>query len=214
MTVNLALGTATGDASVGSDSFTLVNTVVGSRFGDIITGDAASNAFVPGPFGPGIVGIDDAQDVIDGGWGFGSGGLHGVYRKFDRHLSRQHASNRRRIRLKRCDIGHDRRIENFTAGSGNDFVIGDGNANNFFGGAGNDYFEGSARNHFLDGGGDRFYRAIYTDATAGINIVMATGVVTGDASVGTDTLRSIEFVKGSSFDDVYDATGFGQAAPY
>ena len=37
---------------------------------------------------------------------------------------------------------------------------------------------------------------------------MASGVVTGDASVGTDTLRSIEFVRGSQFDDIYVATGF------
>ena len=37
---------------------------------------------------------------------------------------------------------------------------------------------------------------------------MASGVVTGDASVGTDTLRSIEFVRGSQFADIYVATGF------
>jgi hypothetical protein len=41
---------------------------------------------------------------------------------------------------------------------------------------------------------------------------MASGVVTGDASVGTDTLRSIEFVRGSQFDDVYVATGFSGAS--
>ena len=40
---------------------------------------------------------------------------------------------------------------------------------------------------------------------------MAAGTVTGDASVGTDTLRSIEFVRGSNFADTYDATGFGRS---
>jgi Ca2+-binding RTX toxin-like protein len=38
---------------------------------------------------------------------------------------------------------------------------------------------------------------------------MATGTVTGDASLGTDTLRSIESINATNFDDVYDATGYG-----
>ena len=36
---------------------------------------------------------------------------------------------------------------------------------------------------------------------------------TGDASVGTDTLRSIEFIRGSNFVDVYDARGFTTSDP-
>ena len=32
--------------------------------------------------------------------------------------------------------------------------------------------------------------------------------VTGDASVGTDTLKSIELVTGSNFADTFNATGF------
>ena len=40
---------------------------------------------------------------------------------------------------------------------------------------------------------------------------MAAGIVTGDATVGTDTLRAIEAVRGTNFDDVYDATNFGNA---
>jgi hypothetical protein len=32
--------------------------------------------------------------------------------------------------------------------------------------------------------------------------------VSGDASIGTDTLRGIEAVRGTSFNDIYDATGF------
>src|SRR5262249_52081017 len=56
-------------------------------------------------------------------------------------------------------------------------------------------------------------RAIYASlvddtVTAGVTINLAAGTVTGDASVGTDTLRSIELVRGSNFADIYDATGF------
>src|SRR5262249_45564997 len=42
----------------------------------------------------------------------------------------------------------------------------------------------------------------------GINVQLAAGIVTGDAATGTDTLRSIESVRGTNFADVYDATGF------
>ena len=46
---------------------------------------------------------------------------------------------------------------------------------------------------------------------SGITVNMAAGTVMGDASIGTDTLRSIESVRGTNFADTYDATGFGQA---
>ena len=44
--------------------------------------------------------------------------------------------------------------------------------------------------------------------TGGITIDMAAGTVDGDASVGHDTLRSIEAVRGTNFADSYNATGF------
>src|SRR4029078_6478236 len=43
VTVDIAAGTATGDASVGSDTFTGVADVLGSGFNDRVTGDAAGN---------------------------------------------------------------------------------------------------------------------------------------------------------------------------
>ena len=35
--------------------------------------------------------------------------------------------------------------------------------------------------------------------------------MTGDATVGTDTLRSVEAARGTNFDDLFDATNFGGA---
>ncbi len=40
---------------------------------------------------------------------------------------------------------------------------------------------------------------------------MVTGVVSGDASLGTDTLRSIKSVRGTNFADTYSAANFGAA---
>ena len=73
-------------------------------------------------------------------------------------------------------------------------------------------FEGGRGNDLIDGRGG-FDRVIYgarldDDVFGGITIDLADGMVTGDYTVGIDTLRSIEAIRGSQFDDVYDATGF------
>ena len=121
VTVDFALGTATGDASVGTDSFSNVSAVRGSNFGDTLLGSNSTGTF-----------------------------------------------------------------ENFTGSGGDDFIDGRG---------GND-------------------RAVYGNpvqgagATGSITVNLAAGTVTGDASVGTDTLRSVEGIRGSDFADTYDATGF------
>ena len=73
-------------------------------------------------------------------------------------------------------------------------------------------FQGRAGNDFIDGGGgfDRVLYGFRTDdnVTGGITITMAAGTVVGDASVGTDTLRSIEAARGTNFDDTYNAALF------
>ena len=62
-----------------------------------------------------------------------------------------------------------------------------------------------------------FDRAAYEfrlddNVTSGIIVNLAAGtmipVVAGDASIGNDTLRSIESVPGTHFADTFDATGF------
>src|SRR4029079_10600594 len=73
-------------------------------------------------------------------------------------------------------------------------------------------FQGRAGNDFIDGGGG-FDRVLYlcrTDdnVTGGITINMADGTVVGDASVGNDTLRSIEAARGTTFADSYNAALF------
>lgn len=69
----------------------------------------------------------------------------------------------------------------------------------FRGNGGNDYLNGRAG---TDG-------ANYANATAAINVNLAAGTVTGDASVGSDTLREIEQIIGTSFADTFVATGYG-----
>src|SRR5262249_44431594 len=75
-------------------------------------------------------------------------------------------------------------------------------------------FEGRGGDDLIDGRGG-FDLAVYnndTAVTAGISVNMAAGTVTGDAAVGTDTLVSIESVRGTNFADTYVATGFSGAS--
>ena len=78
--------------------------------------------------------------------------------------------------------------------------------------AGNDIIKGFQSNDQIDGGPGRDI-ADYSDATGAIIVDMASGIVFGDPSVGSDTLRSIETVRGTDFDDTYFATGFNQNSP-
>src|SRR4029079_10705714 len=88
----------------------------------------------------------------------------------------------------------------------NDTLLGSNNI------TGVEVFQGRGGDDFIDGRGG-FDRVLYwfrTDdnTTGGITINMAAGTVIGDASVGHDTLRSIEAVRATDFADTYNASGF------
>ena len=72
---------------------------------------------------------------------------------------------------------------------------------------------GLAGDDFIDGRGgfDTAQYDILTYTTGGVSVDLVDGIVTGDASTGTDTLRSIESVQGTNFNDTFDATNFGAA---
>ena len=74
-------------------------------------------------------------------------------------------------------------------------------------------YEGRAGDDFIDGRGG-YDQVTYNNdmaTTSGIVIRLAAGTVTGDASVGTDTLRAVEAARGTNFDDLFDASNFGGA---
>ena len=90
---------------------------------------------------------------------------------------------------------------------GDDILDGGAGDDLLYGGPGRDVLIGGPGKDLLDGGAG-FDKADYSAATGGVAVNLAAGAVIGDASVGTDTLRSIETIRGSSFADSYDATGF------
>ena len=59
-----------------------------------------------------------------------------------------------------------------------------------------------------------FDKATYDNdgsALSGIDVNLAFGIVTGDAAIGTGTLRSVEGIRGTNFADTYNAGDFGAA---
>src|SRR5207245_1215682 len=85
-----------------------------------------------------------------------------------------------------------------------DHLSGSGNNETFMGLAGDDIIDGR-------GGFDIAQYNNMTYTTGGISVDLAHGIVTGDASNGTDTLRSIEGIQGTNFADTFVATGSGLA---
>lgn len=93
--------------------------------------------------------------------------------------------------------------DKLTGNAGNDGLIGNGGNDILLGGTGSDLLRGGAGNDTLDGGaiaGNDLNRASYVDATAGVNVNLATGRAS-DGLKGTDTLVNINGVQGSDHDD-------------
>jgi Ca2+-binding RTX toxin-like protein len=88
-------------------------------------------------------------------------------------------------------------------GAGNDTLIGGSGFDTMEGGAGNDTLIGGNEGATVD---DNDNAASYIRATGGVVVSLgATSTVTGDASVGTDTLVLINTVYGSDFADSFTA---------
>jgi Ca2+-binding RTX toxin-like protein len=212
ITVNLAAGTVSGPG-VGTDTLVGIEGAVGSDFADTFdatgfTGDTSTpgtpigfNEFEGRGGNDIITGLTNSQGALLTRVSYVSA-TAGVNVNFTTDTADGDAS-----------VGHDTFIgagvANVSGSAFADTLIGSNNPNGTV-----ETFDGRAGNDFIDGGGG-FDRADYNldpNVTTGINVNLAAGVVSpinpSDTSIGTDTLRSIEAVRGTNFDDTYDATGF------
>ena len=84
-------------------------------------------------------------------------------------------------------------------------------ADNLLGSGANETFTGLGGNDLIDGRGGFdtvSYNNIYL-STGGVSIDLAAGHVTGDSSIGMDSLQSIEAIQGTVLADTYTAVGYG-----
>ena len=212
VSVDLSVGKATGGA--GNDTLTGVENVTGSGYDDTLTGDANANVLtggsgndmVSGGAGNDTLDGGTGDDLLDGGVGTDTATYSGASAAVSVDLSVGKATG---------GAGNDTLtgVENVTGSSYNDTLVGDANANVLSGGAGNDVLSGGAGNDTLDGGtgddtldgGAGTDTAIYSGASAAVNVDLSTGKATGGA--GNDTLTGIESVTGSSYNDTLVGDG-------
>ncbi|MBR1287745.1 hypothetical protein JQ568_00005, partial [Bradyrhizobium ottawaense] len=198
ITVNLAAGTVTGDATIGTDTLRSVEAVRGTNFAD--TYDAAgfsgtsTNAGSSGTFNN-FEGMGGNDGII------GNGNTRLQYTQSTAGVTVDFLAG---TATGDASVGTD----TFT---GVNAVMGSMFADTFSGSGANENFMGLAGDDFIDGKGgfDTAQYANLTFTTGGISVHLAAGTVTGDASSGTDTLRSIEGIQGTNFTDTYDAINFG-----
>jgi Ca2+-binding RTX toxin-like protein len=193
VTVDLAAGTATGDASVGSDIITVgiiggvnggVNSIVGSQFVDILFGSA--NAANTSEQFEGRAG----NDTFDGRGGF----AQAVYGNDTAVTSGIAVDMLAGTVTGDAAIGTDTLI-GIESVRGTNFV--DTYVATDFGGF-ND-FEGLGGNDTITGNGAT--RIGFNSATAGVTVDLAAGTATGNASVGADNFSGVSRARDSNFND-------------
>ena len=188
--VNFLTGTAQ-DGYGTTDSFSNINHVRGSNHDDILVGDDNGNWFRPGT----------GDDDVTGNGGFDTGDY-----RFDSNAPITFTLSTN-VTAVGADIGTDtyQGVERFKGGRGDDIYTADLNYMADYPlvldqlGVHFNAFEGREGDDTINGNG--ITRIEYFSATSGINADLQAGTVTGDSSVGTDTVSGIVSIAGSAFDD-------------
>jgi VCBS repeat-containing protein len=204
ITVNLAAGSVTGDGTIGTDTLLSVEAVRGTNFADSYTATGFSGTSTN-------AGSNGTFNEFNG-----MGGNDTVVGNGNTRLAFVNATGAVTVDIAAGTDSGDAStgtdtfsgVNAIQASMFNDTMYGSNNATGttetFTGFAGDDYIDGR-------GGFDlASYNNIYF-STGPVTVNMGAGTATGDASIGNDTLRSIEAIQGTNFNDVYDASTFGTA---
>ena len=174
--VNLALTGAQNTGGGGVDTLTSIEDLIGSRFNDTLTGNSGKNVLTGGP----------GNDRLDGGTGSDTASYESAAIAVKVSLALTTAQNT-------LGAGTDTliRVENLTGSHFNDTLTGNSGGNVLTGGDGNDKLTGGA-------GSDT---ASYQNAEGPVTVSLLTTAAQNTGDAGVDTLRSIENLSGSRFDD-------------
>ncbi|MFE8583487.1 cadherin domain-containing protein [Sphingomonas sp. NCPPB 2930] len=192
VTVDLSAGTGRGgDAE--SDRLSGIEAVLGSAYGDVLTGNAGANTLVGGAGDDVLIGGAGADD-LQGGAGIDAADYSASSAAVTINLTTG------------VNSGGDAQgdvldsIERIVGSTFNDTLTGSDAADTLQGGAGDDVLTGAAGADVLDGGDGRD-TASYAQSADGVRVDLGTGVGHGGDAEG-DVLISIENLTGSDNDDV------------
>jgi Ca2+-binding RTX toxin-like protein len=200
MNVDLAAGIATGGA--GNDTLSGIEHINGSKFSDVLKGNAATNLFRPGlgndtvdgGAGQDVVMYEDATSAVTINLKLGTASGTGI--GSDRLISIEnvHGTNFNDV-ITLTDQG------GYTFGrGGDDSLIGGSSYDTFFGGLGADTMDGGAGWDNVDYGSDSTDNAMATSVARGVVVNLTLGTAT-DNWGSTDVLRNIESVHGTAMGD-------------
>ncbi|MCO6417185.1 hypothetical protein JYK14_13575 [Siccirubricoccus sp. KC 17139] len=197
VTVSLDIGNGTGSEGISGSTLIGIEGVVGTAFGDALTGDGGDNYLV------GLAGDDNltggagsdtllggaGDDVLDGG----EGSDLVDYRDAAGPLTIDLATN------SAVGEGTDTliNVEHIVASQFDDTIQGDDGDNFVYGFGGSDLLAGGLGNDTLDGG-DGIDTVTYAQSTVGVIVNLQNGSAEGE---GSDGLISIENVIGSDHND-------------
>jgi len=197
-TINL--GTTAYSGAAASDHLLNVENIIGSNYGDKLTGDSSANSILGGTAGDTIAG-GGGNDYLDGGSGQDvvdySASTAGLTVNLLAGTAYGNAS-----------IGTDT-LANFEVvlgGTGSNTLIADNNGDTLIGGSGNDSFFTGTGNDSMDGGSG-IDLVNYGSQTGSLTINLGSTATGG--SIGTDTFYNIEIAYGGSGADSLIAASSG-----
>jgi len=193
-------GTNTGDAA--GDTYVSIESLSGTSFNDILTGDGGNNVF------RGRLGADQ----LDGGAGFDVAEYLNSTTGLTVSLATP-ASNTGEAAgdtfISIEGLAGSNFNDNLFGDSGVNTLFGRGGGDIFYGGVGNDTFYGNSATAGFDGQTDRADYSQVVGLSQGISVNWVAGSVTGQAGIiDTDSLFQVEGVIGTAFVDTFDANGY------
>jgi Ca2+-binding RTX toxin-like protein len=201
--VNLGTGKASSlsrdAAGIGQDTLSGIENVTAGSFGDKLYGNEDSNS-LSGEKGNDLLQGGAGIDTLDGGDGEDTADYSDKTAAVEVTLN---GSSDAIVMVGGIDEDTIKNIENITAGSGDDSLIGDVNANKINSGAGDDFLSGGSGKDQLDGGSG-IDTADYSDKTYKVEVTLnvsksSTVKVNG---IAEDSIKNIENITTGSGDDV------------